>query len=203
MDNHTWNHFWGNILRFGAAQMTTPNTGANSQTPEAFHNDDGEPATPGDSENSSENAPEKSTAPYISDYHSDDETDSASDSSEPVNDATPNDILSTREGTVARGFMRFSRIAYECVASKLNVAVSQIRDSAVTAVQLFKEKGFVGVAKKISEWVRENPWKTALIVVPLVSMAVAAICLASAGFGPAGIAAGKCLVAIQRLIVVF
>jgi len=79
---------------------------------------------------------------------------------------------------------------WRCVADKATILAAQARDAALDAVEKMKELGFIGTAKAIAHWIRLNPWKTALIVVPLVALAITAIALSATGFGPAGIVAG-------------
>jgi len=79
---------------------------------------------------------------------------------------------------------------WRCVADKAALLAAQARDAALDAVEKVKELGFIGTAKAIVHWMRMNPWKTALIVVPLVMLACTAIVLSATGFGPAGIVAG-------------
>ncbi|KAI4931010.1 uncharacterized protein J4E92_004844 [Alternaria infectoria] len=79
---------------------------------------------------------------------------------------------------------------WKCAADKVTILAAQARDAALDAVKKMKELGFIGTAKAIVHWMRMNPWKTALIVVPLVALAITAIALSATGFGPAGIVAG-------------
>jgi len=75
-------------------------------------------------------------------------------------------------------------------ADRAALLAAQARDAAFDAVEMVKELGFIGTAKAIGHWIRLNPWKTALIVVPLVALAITAIALSATGFGQAGIVAG-------------
>ena len=75
-------------------------------------------------------------------------------------------------------------------ADNATILAAQARDTALDAVNKMKELGFIGTAKAIGHWMRLNPWKTALLVVPLVMLACTAIVLSATGFGPAGIVAG-------------
>ncbi|KAI4656279.1 hypothetical protein J4E93_000998 [Alternaria ventricosa] len=74
-------------------------------------------------------------------------------------------------------------------ADNATILAAQARDAAFDAVEMVKELGFIGTAKAIGHWIRLNPLKTALIVVPLVALACTAIALSATGFGPAGIVA--------------
>ncbi|KAI4700541.1 hypothetical protein J4E81_003502 [Alternaria sp. BMP 2799] len=75
-------------------------------------------------------------------------------------------------------------------ADNATILAAQARDAISDAVAMVRELGFIGTAKAIGHWIRLNPWKTALIVVPLVALACTAIALSATGFGPAGIVAG-------------
>ena len=75
-------------------------------------------------------------------------------------------------------------------ADNATILAAQARDAISDAVTMVRELGFIGTAKAIGHWMRMNPWKTALIVVPLVAIAITAIALSATGFGPAGIVAG-------------
>ncbi|KAI4612865.1 hypothetical protein J4E80_006920 [Alternaria sp. BMP 0032] len=86
---------------------------------------------------------------------------------------------------------------WRCVADKVALLAAQARDAALDAVEKVKELGFIGTAKAIGHWMRLNPWKTALIVVPLVALAITAIALSATGFGPAGIVAGSAAAAMH------
>ncbi|KAI4626129.1 uncharacterized protein J4E87_004629 [Alternaria ethzedia] len=82
-------------------------------------------------------------------------------------------------------------------ADNATILAAQARDAVLDAVEKVKELGFIGTAKAIRDWMRMNPWKTALIVVPLVALACTAIALSATGFGPAGIVAGSAAAAMH------
>ena len=79
---------------------------------------------------------------------------------------------------------------WRSAAEKATNLVAQARDVALDAIEMVKELRFIGTARAIGHWIRLNPWKTALIVVPLIFLACTAIALSATGFGPAGIVAG-------------
>jgi len=81
-------------------------------------------------------------------------------------------------------------ILWRRAADNATILAAQARDAVLDAVAKVKELGFIGTAKAIGQWMRLNPWKTALIVVPLVAVAITAIALLIAGFGPGGVVAG-------------
>jgi len=79
---------------------------------------------------------------------------------------------------------------WRCAADRAALLAAQARHAASDAVEKINELGFIGTARAIGHWIRLNPWKTALIVVPLIFLACTAIALSATGFGPAGIVAG-------------
>jgi len=79
---------------------------------------------------------------------------------------------------------------WRCTVDNATLSIAQARDAAVDVVEKLKELGFIGTVKAIGQWMRLNPWKTVLVVGPLVALACTAITLSATGFGPAGIVAG-------------
>ncbi|KAI4917708.1 hypothetical protein J4E85_009800 [Alternaria conjuncta] len=88
-------------------------------------------------------------------------------------------------------------ILWRRAADNATILAAQARDAALDAIAKVRELGFIGTARAIGHWMRMNPWKTALIVVPLVALACTAIALSVTGFGPAGIVAGSAAAAMH------
>lgn len=92
---------------------------------------------------------------------------------------------------VTRGFHNFLSTAYTAITVKIKAVVQRARDYLLFAIDQLKEQDIVETAKAIGKWIRQNPWKTALIVLPLLAVVCTAIALSATGFGATGVAAGK------------
>jgi hypothetical protein len=91
----------------------------------------------------------------------------------------------------------FCDAVYRAVASKAKLGASRakeaaihVKDTIVDAVETVKKLGVKGTAGAIANCVRDHPWETAAIVLPLLVLAIIAIALSAADFGADGIAAG-------------
>ncbi|KAF2133286.1 hypothetical protein P153DRAFT_381724 [Dothidotthia symphoricarpi CBS 119687] len=65
------------------------------------------------------------------------------------------------------------------------------------AIAALRKMNFVEVAKAAGAWVKEHPWETAAIVIPLILLACTPAFLTAAGFTAGGIAAGSIAAGIQ------
>lgn len=172
-------------------QPKTPDTDSEETLKPGSSTESDDAAVTDDSETDNPQAPD--TASH-DDNHSDndnpsDATANASKETHDQNKGPMGNQSSDFTGSAA-GFIGVFRKLFNDVVTKVRHAVLDASNSIRDAVKKLKELGMSGVAKNIRNWVQENPWKTALIVVPLVALACTAIALLAVGFGPGGIVAG-------------
>ncbi|KAI4648389.1 uncharacterized protein J4E79_010011 [Alternaria viburni] len=91
----------------------------------------------------------------------------------------------------------FIKAMYKHVMDKVALCAMQARDAVASAIERVKQLGVKGVAEAAREWIRQHPWDFALVVVPLVLLALAAMILSGIGFGAGGIVAGSAAAAMQ------
>jgi hypothetical protein len=58
------------------------------------------------------------------------------------------------------------------------------------AIEALRQIGIIDVAKAATKWMKEHPWETAAILIPLILHACTPAFLSIVGFGAGGIAAG-------------
>ncbi|KAI4698323.1 uncharacterized protein J4E84_001459 [Alternaria hordeiaustralica] len=123
------------------------------------------------------------------DKSNDNEEDRTSTNDTPDNNASTNATLG-RANT-------FIKAMYKHVVDKVTLCAMQAKDAVASAIERVKQLGVKGVAKAAGEWIKRHPWDFALVVVPLVLLALAAIILSGIGFGAGGIVAGSAAAAMQ------
>ena len=109
-----------------------------------------------------------------------------------TNDTPDNNASTSGNGNATLGRANtFIRAMYKHVMDKVTLCAMQAKDAVASAIERVKQLGVKGVAKAAGEWIKRHPWDFALVVVPLVLLALAAIILSGIGFGAGGIVAGR------------
>ncbi|KAG9192741.1 hypothetical protein G6011_11475 [Alternaria panax] len=91
----------------------------------------------------------------------------------------------------------FINAVRECIVDKVTLIVAQAKDAIASIIDRVKQLRVTGAAKAVTTWIKQHPWETTLVLVPLVATGCMAIVLLIAGFGPGGIIAGSTAAAIQ------
>jgi hypothetical protein len=112
----------------------------------------------------------------------------ASSTNDPIpNDKhTPEDVPAGNDSTVSSIWATARKVAVQ----KVTLLACQAKDAVLDTVATVKKLGLLSASKQIGLWMKRHPWETAVIVVPLVLLAITAIALLATGFGPGGIVAG-------------
>jgi hypothetical protein len=83
------------------------------------------------------------------------------------------------------------------VTSKASVCASHARYAAIQAkqkvgiaIETFKRVGIIGTVQSAGSWMQQHTWETAMILAPLIMLAITAIALSAVSFGVAVIGAG-------------
>lgn len=98
------------------------------------------------------------------------------------------DAVGALRDTIPTGALEAATI-HVLVAMRARKA--KVEDAWNIAIAALRKTPVVAVAKAVLNWVRANPWETAVIVVPLVLLVCTPAFLGLAGFTAGGIAAGK------------
>ena len=109
-----------------------------------------------------------------------------------TNDTPENNANTSGNGNATLGRANtFIKAMCKHVMDKVALCAMQAKDSVASAIERVKELGVKGLAKAAREWIMRHPWEFALVVVPLILIALTAIILSGIGFGAGGIVAGR------------
>lgn len=131
---------------------------------------------------------EDSTDKGPEDAYSDASEDEASVGGTSEDDGTAHN--SPKDNAALGNTTRFINAISTFFAEKATHVAVRTRDAVASAIDRVKRLGIAGVSRAVCQWVKQHPWDTALILVPLLALAIVAIALSAIGFGSAGIVAG-------------
>ncbi|KAH9871566.1 hypothetical protein J1614_005821 [Plenodomus biglobosus] len=112
----------------------------------------------------------------------------------------PNDAISIQR--TAEG-LRGSIPQNLAVSAACNITIAvrayqaKASEALEHAIAELRKMGIINVAKVIISWIKEHPWETAVIAVPLILVACTPAILGGLGFGAGGIVAGSVAAGIQ------
>lgn len=76
------------------------------------------------------------------------------------------------------------------ITSAICSSTMKAHDALKKAIEKLKNMDVVVIARAVARWIKDHPWETAAIVIPLVLLACTPPFLGLAGFTAGGIAAG-------------
>ncbi|KAF1842156.1 uncharacterized protein K460DRAFT_293919 [Cucurbitaria berberidis CBS 394.84] len=112
--------------------------------------------------------------------------DQASSTAASVRTAIVSSISSNKITAVTLSFKRAIRVF------KVNAI-----DAVNSALEALRKLGIIDWAKLAGRWMKEHPWQTVAMIVPLILLACTPAILGAMGFTPVGVAAGTIAAGIQ------
>jgi len=151
---------------------------ARSQSRNKFTSDDHD-AKSGDTDTSEEDAETASASPDT-------------EHSEQTRPPREESVAVEHMADALRGSIPYNTVV--SAACHITKAMHAFRNQAIGAFEIaiayLRKIGIIDLAKIVRLWIKEHPWETAAIVVPLIMLACSPAILGALGFTAGGIAAG-------------